>query len=150
MLLRWILASIHLLALGIGLAAIWARTRALRRPLDVAALRRVFLADSWWGIAALLWIGSGLWRLFAETEKSLGYYLGNHFFYAKMSLFVLVLAFELWPLVTLIRWRIALTRGELPDTSRAGALAVISMIETILVVLMLGFATGMARGLGVR
>ena len=34
--------------------------RALQAPLDVPALRRVFYADTWWGIAAVLWIGTGL------------------------------------------------------------------------------------------
>jgi hypothetical protein len=43
-LLRLVLAAVHLLALGIGLAAIWARGRALRGIIDNAALRRAFAA----------------------------------------------------------------------------------------------------------
>src|SRR5207247_5390021 len=59
MTIRWLLAAVHLLALGVGLGAVWARGRALQAPLDVPALRRVFSADTWWGIAAVLWIGTG-------------------------------------------------------------------------------------------
>ncbi len=58
MTIRWLLAAVHLLALGVGLGAVWARGRALQVQLDVPGLRRVFYADAWWGIAALLWIGT--------------------------------------------------------------------------------------------
>jgi hypothetical protein len=45
MLLRWIVATLHLLALPLGLWAVWARSRWLRGVLDAAGLKRVFLAD---------------------------------------------------------------------------------------------------------
>jgi len=86
MTIRWLLAAVHLLALGVGLGAVWARGRALQAPLDVPALRRVFYADTWWGIAAVLWIGTGLLRAFGGYEKGAFYYLHNHFFWAKMGL----------------------------------------------------------------
>jgi hypothetical protein len=50
--LRWLLAAAHLLALGIGLGAVWARSRALRGSLDPAGLRRVLGADAWWSAGA--------------------------------------------------------------------------------------------------
>ncbi|HEX2779845.1 MAG TPA: hypothetical protein VHM30_10120, partial [Gemmatimonadaceae bacterium] len=68
--LRLALAAVHLLALGIGMGAVWARARALAASHEQGALRRAFAADAWWGIAALLWIGSGSWRLLAGTEKA--------------------------------------------------------------------------------
>ena len=68
--LRLLLAALHLIALGIGLGAVWARGNALNRPLDRAAMVRAFHADTWWGIAAVLWISTGLWRLLAGTEKA--------------------------------------------------------------------------------
>ena len=89
--LRWLLAALHLLALGIGLGAIWVRARGLRSELDVQALRRVFNADALWGAAALLWISTGLWRLFGSLEKVTGYYLQNHMFLTKMGLLLVIL-----------------------------------------------------------
>jgi len=86
MTIRWLLAAVHLLALGVGLGAVWARGRALQAPLDVPTLRRVFYADTWWGIAALLWISTGLVRAFGGYEKGAVYYLHNHLFWAKMGL----------------------------------------------------------------
>jgi putative membrane protein len=38
-------------------------------------LNDVFTADSFWGIAALLWIVTGLWRAFGGLEKGSDYYL---------------------------------------------------------------------------
>ena len=68
--LRWLLAAAHLLGFGIGLGAVWTRARSIRsQPLDEEALRRTFAADSWWGVSALLLIGSGVWRLLSGTEK---------------------------------------------------------------------------------
>ena len=147
--LRWLLAAVHLLGLGIGLGAVWARARTLRaRPLDVAALQRAFAADTWWGVAAVIWIGSGLWRLLAGTEKPTGYYLANHAFIGKMILLGVILVLEVRPMITLIRWRGAVARGERPDTSAAPSLARVSLAQAVLVILMVLAATAMARGIG--
>jgi putative membrane protein len=145
---RWLAASLHLLALGIGLGAVWARGRALRSSLDAVTLRQVFFADTLWGLAAVLWIGTGLWRLLAGLEKGTGYYLQNHVFLTKMALLALVLLLEIRPMVTLIRWRRAVSRGEVPDTRGAALLARISLVQAGLIVLMVFAATAMARGIG--
>lgn len=148
--LRWLLAAIHLLALGIGLGAVWARGRALRQPLDARGFRRVFEADAWWGIAALLWVGSGLWRWLAGTEKATSYYTGNHIFLGKMALFVIIVLLELSPMMALMNWRRQVAAGQLPDVTRAAKFARISSIQAGLIVLMVLAATAMARGYGAR
>jgi putative membrane protein len=145
---RWLAASIHLLALGIGLGAVWARGRALRSSLDAGALRQVFFADTLWGLAAVLWISTGLWRLLAGLEKGTGYYLQNHLFLTKMALLALVLLLEIRPMITLIKWRKTVSRGEAPDTRAAPLLARISFAQAWLIVLMVLAATAMARGMG--
>jgi putative membrane protein len=145
---RWLAASFHLLALGIGLGAVWARGRALRSSLDAGTLRPVFFADSLWGLAFALWLSTGLWRLLAGLDKGTGYYLQNHVFLTKMALLVLVLLLEIRPMVTLIRWRKTVARGEAPDTSTAPLLARISFVQAGLIVLMVFAAAAMARGMG--
>jgi putative membrane protein len=148
MTLRWLLAALHLLALGLGLGGIWARSRALAAPLDAAGLKRVFAADNWWGIAALLWIVTGLTRLLSSTEKPLTYYLHNYFFHLKMTTFLVIFLLELWPMITLIRWRIAVRQGRTPDTSRGRTFSRISAVQAVLLVVMVLAATAMARGMG--
>jgi putative membrane protein len=107
-----------------------------------------FYADTWWGVAALVWIGTGLVRAFGGLEKGSVYYLHNHLFWAKMTLLLMILILELSPMVTLIRWRAHVARGELPDTRAAARFARISFLQTALVVFMVLAATGMARGYG--
>lgn len=147
MTLAWLLATLHLVALGIGLGAVVSRARALRGTLDTAGLRRVFRADSLWGLAFLLWLVTGLWRLFGGIEKGTGYYMQQPTFHAKMGLLLVILILELWPMVTLIRWRAALGRGQSVATARAASLARISTVQAVLVFLMVFAATAMARGI---
>ena len=150
MTMRWMFAVFHLLALGIGLGAVWARSRALRQSLDAAGLQRVFTADAWWGVAALLWLSTGLVRLLGSLEKSTTWYLHNHYFLLKMALFLAILVLELAPMMAFIRWRAAARRGELPDTTRAMTFSRASALQAALVVAMVFAATAVARGLGAR
>jgi putative membrane protein len=148
MTLRWLVASIHLIALVIGAAAIFIRARSLARASDVVALRPALAADNWWGVAAALWLITGLWRAFGGLEKGAQYYLHNPLFHAKLGLFVLVLLLELWPMITLIRWRIALRRSQNVTLDRAPLFAKISYVQLGLVGVILLLATALARGIG--
>lgn len=150
MTVRWLFAAMHLLALGVGLGAVWARGRALQGSLDATGLRRVFYADSWWGLAAALWIGTGLVRAFGGLEKGSAYYLHNHVFWTKMALLALILILEVIPMTALIRWRSLAGRGEPIDARLAGRFARISYFQAGLVALMVLAATAMARGFGAR
>jgi putative membrane protein len=148
MIVRWLFAASHLLALGIGLGAVWARGRALEGPLDAPGVRRVLYADTWWGLAALLWIGTGLVRLFAGLEKGTTYYFHNHAFWTKMALLGLILILEVAPMLAFIRWRRLVGRGVPVETGHAGRFARISFLQAGLVALMVLAATAMARGYG--
>lgn len=143
-----IVSALHLLALAIGLPAIFLRSRILRGTLDRPGLERLFAADNAWGIAAALWIATGLYRAFGGLEKGSAFYLGSRLFWVKMALFVAILALEIAPMAAFIRWRRQVARGEEPDTARARAFAALSHAEMALGVLMVFVAAFMARGFG--
>jgi putative membrane protein len=145
-----IVSALHVLALALGLPSVYLRGRALKGPLDGDGLRRLFAADNVWGIAAALWIVTGLLRAFGGLEKGSQFYLASPLFWTKMALFVAVLILEIWPMTTFIRWRRVLSRGQTPDTSQARTLYLINHIEIGLVVLMAFVASFMARGVGLR
>ena len=145
-----ILSALHLLALAIGLPAVVLRARALRGTLDAAGLRRLFAADTAWGIAAALWVVTGLLRAFAGFEKGTAFYLGSSLFWTKMTLFVLVVALEISPMITFIRWRAVRGRGQMPDVSRARTLYVITHAQMAIAIVMVFVASFMARGFGAR
>jgi putative membrane protein len=65
-----------------------------------------------------------------------------------MALLFIIIVLETGAIVEFSRWRAAARRGFTPDTSRAGRLAGISVIQAILVILMVLAATGIARGYG--
>jgi putative membrane protein len=98
----------------------------------------------------MLWVSSGLWRAFAGTEKASAYYWAQPVFWTKMGLLGLILLLELWPMITLIRWRVAEARGTLPPGERlagtARYMARISMLQLALTVAMVVTASMLARG----
>ena len=118
----------------------------MRGELDPAGLKRVFQADNFWGVAALLWVGTGLWRAFGGLEKGTAYYLASNAFEIKMGLFAAVGLLEIWPMATLIAWRIRIAKGETVSTDPARAFARISEVQVGLLVAMVLAATAMARG----
>jgi putative membrane protein len=142
-----IVASLHYLALAIGLPSVLLRGRALKGPLDDAGFRRLFAADTMWGVAAALWVVTGLLRAFGGLEKGSAFYLQSRLFYLKMALFLAIVALEIGPMLTFIAWRAARRRGERVDTSRARALFQVNHIQLALAIVMVFVASAMARGL---
>ncbi|MEX2152250.1 MAG: DUF2214 family protein [Gemmatimonadaceae bacterium] len=152
--LRIALAVVHLGGMAIGVGAIYSRARALNRVADGDTLRRGLIADTWWGISFLLLLVTGLWRAFAGLEKSPSYYWNNQVFWTKMGLLAAILTLEVWPMITLIRWRIAQGRGALPSTDALGPtarrIARISDVQMLFLFAMIVAAVMMARGYGFR
>ena len=145
-----LLSALHVLALGIGLGSVFMRgryLRALRAGPQPRVIQALFAADSLWGIGALLWLASGLARAFGHLEKAPEFYLRNGFFWIKMALFVSVVALEIWPMMTFIRWRIAQRKGgPLPEFDRLSRLVLVDDVQTLLIVLIPFVAAAMARG----
>src|SRR5207249_10562241 len=95
-------------------------------------------------------IGTGQRRAFTGLEKCSFYYLHTGLSLGKMACLLVILALEILPMLTLIRWRSLVRRGAQPVTSNAKTLADISTIQAVLVVVMVLLATAMARGVGFR
>ena len=129
----------------------WARARALndslRNPEDPRAIRRALVGDAWWGVAAIVWLATGLWRVFGGTETAPAYYGASNAFAIKMGLFLVVVGLEIWPSTTLMRWR---RKKADPDPRDVGRIEIISYVQVALVVAMALAAVSMARGVGTR
>ncbi len=145
-----LLSTFHVFALAIGLPGVFLRglgLRALGRQ-EPGALQRLFLADNAWGIAALLWLITGLSRAFGSFEKGSYYYLHNGTFLIKMGLFACIFLLELWPMVTFILWRRASAKQQAIDFSRVPALTRVNDLELALTLAIPFAASMMARGIG--
>jgi putative membrane protein len=145
MVLPALLSAVHVLTLALGLGAVFARGRALARPLDDDGWRRLLAADNAWGIAAGLWIASGLARVFFGG-KTPAFYAHNAFFWIKMALFGVIFLLETAPMGTFIRVRAARRRGTARPQIPVPAYRLINAIELTLVVAMVFVAAFMARG----
>ena len=140
-----LLSAIHVLTLALGLGAVFMRGQALARPLDDAGWRRLLAADNAWGIAAGLWIASGLARLFFGGKEP-SFYWHNGFFWLKLTLFGLVFLLELTPMMTFIRVRSAQRRGAALPQFSVEAFRRINAAELALVVVIVFVAAFVARG----
>ena len=67
-----LVSALHLLALALGLPSVYFRGRALRGRLDADGFKRLFIADSVWGIAAALWLVTGLLRAVRRAREGHG------------------------------------------------------------------------------
>ena len=140
-----LLSAVHMLTLALGAGAIFARGRALARPLDEAGWHRLLAADNAWGVAAALWIASGFARVFYGGKEP-SFYWHNGFFWTKLALFGAVFALELAPMVTFIRVRAARSRGVTPPRFPIDTYRRLNAAELALVVAIVFVAAFMARG----
>src|SRR5262245_44194335 len=145
MIVAALLSAIHMLTLALGAGGIYLRGRALARPLDDEGWKRLLAADNAWGIAALLWIASGLGRVFFGGKET-GFYWRNGFFWTKMALFALVFVLEVTPMTTFIRVRKARSQGAAPPRFPVETYRRINAAELALVIAIVFVAAFMARG----
>jgi len=147
--LRVVLATVHLLSLAIGVLALTARARALAAAQRSDGLKPVFFWDAVYGLDAIVWIGSGLFRAFGGFEKGTDYYLSNHVFWTKMLLLGVLLVLESILAVTFVRWRVRVRKNEPVSLENRARLVRFHWAEFWLLLGMITMATLMARGIGV-
>ena len=150
-----VLSATHILTFGLGLSAVFLRGRALAGALDGPGWKRLFAADTAWGIAAGLWIATGLARVFLGPKDAV-FYWRNGFFWIKMALFLTVFVLELTPMRTFAQARRGRLRTSGASASQAGGAAMpvfdvaryrrINAIELRLVIAIPFAAALMARG----
>lgn len=143
-----LVASFHYIALALGLGGLFMRGRYLRGlQAKKDLVQNLLAADNAWGVAALLWIVTGLLRAFAGLEKGTQFYLQSPLFWVKMGLFLAVFMLEILPMVTFIRWRIALMKKRKFEVGSYHRLIQINHLQMILVILIPFVASAMARGI---
>jgi putative membrane protein len=143
------LAAVHLISLALGVLSLTQRARALVAAERGEQLKPVFFWDAVYGVVALVWLGSGLWRAFGGVEKGSDYYLSNHVFWTKMLLLAILIAFEGYLAVTFVRWRIRLKKKEPISLAQKARLVRFHYVQFWLMLGMVTMATLMARGIGV-
>jgi putative membrane protein len=142
-------AFLHHLAAFVLFAALVVELVLLRSELTVESARKLQVADTIYGIAAVAILLVGLARVF-HFEKGATYYFYTWTFIAKLALFVLVGLASIVPTREFLRWRPAVKAGQLPEVSpeKIGQVRSIVHLELVGVVLIMALAAMMARGIG--
>jgi putative membrane protein len=140
-----LLSAVHMLTLALGVWGVVERGRALAGPLDNAGWKRLLAADNAWGVAAFLWITSGLARVFFGGKEP-SFYWRNGFFWIKLTLFTMVFVLELKPMITFIRVRSARSKGVALPSFSIDAYRRINALELVLVAAIVFVAAFMTRG----
>ncbi len=135
-----LVSSIHLLGLALGATGAFVRARAFA----MNDMKTVLRADAAWGIAALVLLATGLYR-FYNLEKGAQFYTHNPFFPAKMTAFTVILALEAWPMITLLRVRLG---KHVVAEARMRTFAKITYAQLVFLIVVVAFASLMARGVG--
>lgn len=141
-------SGLHIVGIVFATVAFAMRGHHLAGPLDERGVRSLLSWDNISGLAAMVFIGAGLWRLFGDLEKPLDFYLSSWVFWLKMGLLALVLALETVPMTAFIRWRMQMARGDQPDLTRVPLLRRVQRLELIIIPLIILVAPFMARGYG--
>lgn len=137
------------MGVALGLGSVVARGYFLRAtPFSDVDRQRALNVDGVWGLAALLLLPTGFLRAFAGLEKGFDFYSHSALFWIKVTLVVGLMALEMWPMITLIKWRVAIGKGQPVDTSKARVFGTISYVEAALLLVVMLCAAFMARGFG--
>jgi putative membrane protein len=146
-----LMAFLHHLAAFTTVAALAVEVAIFKPPLTTVQARRVQRTDNIYGLAAVAVLIIGGLRV-AYFEKPAVYYLHDLYFVAKLSAFLIAALISIYPTIVFLSWNAALRAGAAPEVSpgRVRRVRLCLMLELTLIVVILGCAALMARGLGYR
>jgi putative membrane protein len=142
----FVLAVLHHV-LVFALAGILAVEIALMRPgIGAAEVRRLGGYDIAYGVVAGLIIVVGFSRVFFGA-KGPDYYFANHYFWAKISAFVILGLISIAPTLRIIDWRRQTSRNPefIPPANDVMSMRRLMHAEGVFLFLVIVFAAAMAR-----
>ena len=98
-----ITAYFHYLGFMLAFVALTIEISYLKKEMTLDEAKKVIFADAAYGLAATIILATGVLRVL-YFGKGTDYYLSNPFFYAKMSIFIMVSLLSLYPTFTFLSW----------------------------------------------
>ncbi|MFP4317829.1 MAG: DUF2214 family protein [Phormidium sp.] len=146
-----IVAYFHYIAFMLAIAALVVERISLRERLSFEEAQRIVIADSVYGLSAIVVLVTGIWRVL-YFGKGAAYYMNNPIFWTKIGLFLFVGALSIYPTITFILWIKELRESAAPVLSRVKfkVLSTLVSVEIVGFLLIPLFASLMARGFGSR
>ncbi|HUQ06948.1 MAG TPA: DUF2214 family protein [Kofleriaceae bacterium] len=141
-----IASALHIIGIALVCTFSTMRLFGLRRQ-DIAKTR---LADNGNGIGSIFLFGAGLWRLFGELEKPMGFYTANPVFWVKMSALGVMVALEMYPQYVVLPWHIRHGRKKPiePKPGQFERMFTLCVLQLPCILVVIVCAALMARGVG--
>ncbi|MEM9836197.1 MAG: DUF2214 family protein [Bacteroidota bacterium] len=138
---------LHFLGLFIWVGALVAEWILLRTSLPRATVKRLAIIDRWYGLGAVVVVGTGFLQWFV-VGKPAEFYNGNHLFYLKVGLATVVGLLSIYPTVFFAKN----SKGDDPSSIVAipSRVKQVVGIQLGLMVIIPMLATLMAAGVGYR
>ena len=128
-----------------ALAAALVVELVLYRPVVPGATARTLARiDAFYGLSAVVVLGSGLMKLLAYGKPA-SYFMQNGLFHVKITLFVVMVLLSIYPTIHFIRNRKAPVDGQV---EYPGSIGVLMKIQLMLLLLIPLLAVMMAKGYG--
>jgi putative membrane protein len=142
-------AFLHFLAVFGIFAAVVLQWQTLSPAPSLAEARRIQASDRWFGMFALVVLVVGFLRVY-RFEKGAAFYASNHFFQAKLALFLAVGLMSIYPTIRFLKWRAQTKQGLAPvlAANEYKSIMTVLRIELVLLLATALCASLMARGLG--
>ncbi len=142
------LAWLHFIFAFILVGAVIAELFILRLPVNAQTARLLVRVDLFYGASSVLIILAGVSRVLWGA-KGWGYYQAEPFFWAKIATFALIGIVSIWPTRTFMRWLKSANADPnfIAPEAEVKSMRRLVMFETHAVVLLLLFASLMARGI---
>lgn len=143
------LAWLHFLFAFVLVGAICAELFILRLPIDNRVARLLLRVDLFYGVSSVLLIVVGVSRV-VWGASGWGFYEAQPFFWAKIATFAAIGLLSIGPTRAFLRWTKAFNANPAftPPEAEVKRVRLLVMVETHLIVLLLLFASLMARGIG--
>ena len=143
------MAFLHHLAAFTVVATLAVEVALFRPPLSLVQARRLLRTDMIFGAAAGVVLVVGMLRV-AFFEKGPSYYWHDTFFLMKFGAFMLAALISIYPTRTFFSWNKALKAGTAPEVpqERARRVRLCLLLELSAILVILGCAALMARGIG--
>jgi putative membrane protein len=145
------LAYFHHLGIGLLIVCLGMETALIRMPLTALIITRLARIDAGTGLGAAIILVAGVGRVMYGLKGG-EFYIANHIFWAKMTLFALVAGASIPVTLQFLKWRraIATDAAFLPDARKIRLVWRHLAMEWVLLLLIPLAAVLMARGFGMR
>lgn len=149
MLVDLLLAIAHFLLVFAIVTVLTMELMLLKPGISGAALEKLGRVDAIYGGAAMLLILAGFGRVFLGLKGS-GFYIGNPVFWAKIIAFAALGLISIQPTMRILAWRkqAKADPGFSPTAAEISGVRKLVHAETAALVLVVIFASMMARGIG--